>query len=121
MIKSIFWNIRGINKKIALSRLQILKKSYNLQLLSICEPKVDALRIKEFQFKLGFHNALSNKDNRIWIFFQNDFAGSVLYESDQFVALRFSSSLFPSDFLCIFIHAHCSADKRKTLWNNLPQ
>lgn len=119
MIKSIFWNIRGINKKIALSRLKTLKKTYSLSMIGLCEPRVEASRIKEFQLKLGYHKALCNQANRIWIFFDSEFLGTIISESDQYIAILFSHTSFSVDFMCIFVHAHCCISERKILWTDL--
>lgn len=119
MINTLFWNIRGIGKKIAISRLKLLKKNHQLQLISICEPKLEASKISNIQFKLGFDHAFQNQSNRIWIFFDNPLKGKIVHESEQHIIFQFSHPYFNSDILGIFIHAYCSIDARKSLWDNL--
>lgn len=119
MMKTLFWNIRGINKKIAISRLKSLKKQHNLKLIGICEPRVEASRISEIQLKLGYQNHLSNNENRIWIFFDESLSGKIIGQSDQFLAIQFNHHFFSMDPVCIFVHAHCSNDFRRVLWEDL--
>lgn len=116
MMKTLFWNIRGVNKKIAISRLKSLKNQYNLKLIGIREPLVEASRITGIQLKLGYNNHLSNNANRIWIFFDDSLSVNIIGQSDQFLVVQFTHPFFSSDFVSIFVHAHCSNDFRRVLW-----
>lgn len=119
MLKTLFWNIRGINKNSAISRLKILKKQYDLKLVSICEPHLNASRLEEIKLKIGYTNAIRNNANRIWIFFDDSLAGNITSQSDQYIAIKFSIQNLYSEFLAIFVHGHCSADDRRSLWHDL--
>ena len=119
MINTLFWNIRGIGKKVAVSRLKLLKKNHQLQLISICEPKLHASKITNIQLKLGYDQAFQNQSNRIWIFFDNHLKGKIIHESEQHISVQLSHPYFKSDILAVFIHAYCSIEARKTLWDSL--
>ena len=108
MIRSLFWNIRGIRKQIAVSRLIALKQQYNLKLICICEPHVDVSQIVEFQFKLGYKKVLQNQANRIWVFLDDSLSASIHSQSDQFLSVKFAHNAFSTKFLVTFVHAHCT-------------
>ena len=108
MINSIFWNIRGIRKKIACSRLKILKNQYNLNLIGICEPLIDASCIPEFKLKLGFSNCIDTDESNIWVFFDDNLSGKIFAQSDQHLSILFSLQNNGGCFIGSLILASCS-------------
>ena len=92
MIKSLFWNIRGIRKQIAINRLKVLIKQHELKLICICEPHVDVSQISEFQLKLGLHQVFYNTANRIWVFIDESISASIHAQSEQFLSIILTSN-----------------------------
>ena len=121
MINTLFWNIRGIRKKIGSSRLKALKKQHKLSLICICEPHVDVSNVVDIQLRLGFKNVLYNTANRIWVFFDESITASIVAQSDQHLTLKCTHPAFHKEFLVCFVHAICNIDSRTNLWADLTQ
>ncbi|KAK6163751.1 hypothetical protein DH2020_000615 [Rehmannia glutinosa] len=69
--------------------------------------------------KLGFQNGIANATNKIWIFWDHSFSGSILRDSDQIIDVEFSSTAFPSKFIASFVYAKSTRIERRTLWDEL--
>lgn len=115
-INTLFWNARGIAKKSAFSRLKIMCRQYNLQVVALCELKVNVSKFQSICLKLGFDHWLHNDEGRICVFFNREFSGSIISQSEQCLAIKFSHQGISSDLVAAFIHASSSSNDRKLLW-----
>lgn len=68
MIKTMFWNVRGIGNAPTLSRLKKLCKLHSLSLLALCECMIDRSRLDDIRQKLKFQHAVANVYRCIWVF-----------------------------------------------------
>ncbi|KAK6128178.1 hypothetical protein DH2020_038080 [Rehmannia glutinosa] len=69
--------------------------------------------------KLGFQNGIANATNKIWVFWDHSFSGSILRDSDQIIDVECSSTVFPSKFIASFVYAKSTRIERRTLWDEL--
>ena len=60
MINAIFWNIIGVSKTANLRRLKKLIRLHNVQLVAICEPKLDVVNIESISLRLSFDAVVVN-------------------------------------------------------------
>ncbi|XP_071919963.1 uncharacterized protein [Coffea arabica] len=119
MIKALFWNVRGVDNAFTIAQLRKLKRMYKIFLLALCEPKVGRVRLDIIRRKLGFPQAVSNEESRLWVMFDHDFSCDLLAASSQFLALRVTHSAFRSSFVAVFVHASCVAHECEVLWHQL--
>nr|XP_027101582.1 uncharacterized protein LOC113722473 [Coffea arabica] len=68
MINALFWNIRGVSKAPNLRRLKKLIRLYSVQLVAICEPKLDVVSIESMRVRLSFDVVVVNLSEDIWVF-----------------------------------------------------
>lgn len=73
MIKSLFWNIKGVNNCLTLNRLKKLKRLHKFSLLGICEPMIGRFNLNCFRVKLGFQHAIANVKGQIWVLLYANF------------------------------------------------
>lgn len=66
---------------------------------------------------LDFDNALVNCFGKIWIFWRNDWEGSVMINSFQQVTMRFIKCNMP--FIITSVYARCNVLDRLELWEEL--
>ena len=119
MISALFWNIRGISRGPNLKRLRKLIKLYSIQLVAICEPKVDLDRINEFRMKLGMDCCVANQWGSLWVFYNSVCTCHILGESEQHLTLNVQMQCLPSMVVLSAIHAKCTAQERNQLWLDL--
>ena len=119
MIKSLFWNIRGVRKKISINRLKILKQQHDLKLICICEPHVDFSEIDEFKLKIGLKQVFYNSANRIWVFIDDSIEARIYSQTEQSLSMVLAHNAAPSSLLVTFVHAFCTKTARNLLWTDL--
>ena len=81
MIKSHFWNVRGISKAPKIRRIKKLIQMHKIQFLAICEIWLEVDKAERYRYKLNFHGLVHNSVGSIWFFFQEPFSGLVIGES----------------------------------------
>ncbi|XP_019239991.1 PREDICTED: uncharacterized protein LOC109219985 [Nicotiana attenuata] len=119
MISTLTWNVRGIRTSGALERLKILKKLHNISLIAVLEPFLDDTHLNHFKIQLSMHHATSNVNNKIWIFWDQEFQGSVLDSDEQQVTLELRHVEAAETFHISVIYAKCKPILRRPLWENL--
>ncbi|KAL0309424.1 UNVERIFIED_CONTAM: hypothetical protein Sradi_5884700 [Sesamum radiatum] len=87
-----------------------------VKLLAILEPKV-AFDENFFTRRLGFHKAVSNCSNFIWLFADFDLDLEVVWDHEQFIHVVIRSNLFHKPIWCTFVYASCSRSERRNLWD----
>ena len=115
MIKSLFWNARGVDNALTLARLRKLKRLHQISLLALCEPVVGREHLDIVRRKLGFPFGVSNDESRIWVFYDAEYKCDIVAASHQFLALQIAYTFFPRSFIATFVHASCDLDKRELL------
>lgn len=87
-----------------------------LQMVAICELKVDLSKFQHTHMKIGMDTGLKNSSGSVWLFFQNSFSCSVVGESDQHFLVKIWTLYFSSPFILSFVHAKCmDSDQRQHL------
>ncbi|XP_015161972.1 uncharacterized protein [Solanum tuberosum] len=81
------------------------------------EPFQDPLELDQYKRKLGFDNALANYSEKIWIFWRDDWEGTLLMDSIQHISMKFCKN--NSSFIISSIYARCNALDRLELWEEL--
>ncbi|XP_071902539.1 uncharacterized protein [Coffea arabica] len=119
MIKSLFWNARGVDNALMIARLGKLKRMHHISLIALCELLVGREHLDVVPRKLGFPFGVSNDESRIWLFFDAEYECDIAVASPQFLAVKITHSYFQCSFLATFIHASCALDERELFWQQL--
>ena len=119
MIKFMFWNIRGVSRAPNFRRLRYLVKHHSIQLVAICEPKIQVAEIHSIRMRLNMDHAIFSSTGDIWIFFKASISCRKVGESNQHLSLQIDSALFAVPIIFSFVHAKCTALQRVELWNSL--
>ncbi|OIT31321.1 hypothetical protein A4A49_31488 [Nicotiana attenuata] len=109
----------GIRTSGALERIKILKKLHKISLIAVLEPFLDDSHLNHFKIQLSMHQATSNNNNKIWIFWDQDINATVLDSDDQQVTLELRHVEAADPFHISVIYAKCKPVLRRPLWDNL--
>ncbi|XP_073031339.1 uncharacterized protein [Primulina eburnea] len=116
----LLWNIRGLGNTKSLQRLHTLVDRHRVNILAIFEP-MTVLDHRFMTSQLGFHQVISNSNNKIWVFSSEDVKVERLLDHDQFLHLRVSAAFLPADVFYSFVYAKCDHIERRHLWDSLIQ
>lgn len=83
MISKLTWNVRGIRTSGALERPKTLRKLHKISFIAVLEPFLDDTHLNHFKIQLSMNQATSNPNNKIWIFWDQDFTGTDLDSDEQ--------------------------------------
>lgn len=119
MISTIIWNIRGVRSKGAFERLIKLVKIHKVFFVTLQEPFVDKMYLEVFRRELGFDNAASNKNGKIWCFWDHNITCTVVKDHRQQITFIVKHAQFMQNFCIAAIYAKTSSQKRMRLWNSL--
>ena len=119
MINMLIWNIRGIAGRSSVRPLRKLLRLLSISFLVILEPMVEASQLQAFIAKFGFHLAVWNVNNKIWVLWKADWAINVLVNSEQFMHMAVTHSTRQSVVFCSFVYAKCTPVGRQDLWAGL--
>ncbi|KAG5568244.1 hypothetical protein H5410_064739 [Solanum commersonii] len=117
MISTIIWNIRGINTQGVLERIKMLKRMHQLSIIAILEPFSDAIQIQSFKNQLAMEHAVSNRNGKIWLFWNKDIDCVVIEEDDQQITCDISHNEIQTHFTITFVYAKCKDQLRRPLWD----
>ncbi|KAK4384643.1 hypothetical protein Sango_3039400 [Sesamum angolense] len=106
---------RGIGNKPTQRHVYNTCRMNKVKILAILEPKV-AFDENFFTRRLGFHKAVSNCSNFIWLFADFDLDLEVVWDHEQFIHVVIRSNLFHKPIWCTFVYASCSRSERN-LWD----
>ncbi|XP_015158226.1 uncharacterized protein [Solanum tuberosum] len=81
------------------------------------DPFQDPLELEQYKRKLGFDNALANYSGKIWIFWREDWEGTLLMDSIQHISMKFCKN--NRSFIISSVYARCNALERLELWEEL--
>ncbi|KAG5599738.1 hypothetical protein H5410_031108 [Solanum commersonii] len=70
---TISWNIRSVRTLSAFERLKTLKNQYKISFISLQEPFVRADQVSFYMRHLDMQGSYANINNKIWLFWTNDF------------------------------------------------
>ncbi|XP_027060834.1 uncharacterized protein [Coffea arabica] len=104
--------LRSLNTNISSSQ-------HGVQFVAISEPKLDASRLESIRLKLSFDYALVNESEDLWIFYSSPFVCSVVGSSSQHISLHIHHPWLPRPMVFSFVHALCSVEGRRGLWEKL--
>ncbi|XP_060195386.1 uncharacterized protein LOC132624660 [Lycium barbarum] len=124
MINTIIWNIRGIGSRGAFDRLKKITHIHKATFVALQEPFVhnaviNKNKIQKYKRKLGFTNAVTNKNGKIWCLWDDDFKCKVISDHNQQLTLEIQHSSHNEGFVVTIVYAKTSSRKRKRLWENL--
>ena len=119
MIKSLFWNARGVDNALTLALLRKLKHLHQISLLTLCERMVGHEHLDIVRRKLGFLFGVSNEESRVWIFYNVEYKCDIVAACHQFLVLQIAHTYFSRSFIATFVHASCDLDKCELLWLQL--
>ncbi|KAL0368129.1 UNVERIFIED_CONTAM: hypothetical protein Scaly_1031800 [Sesamum calycinum] len=91
-----------------------------VKFLALLEPKV-AFDANFFARRLGFHKAVANCSNYIWLFADFDIDFKIIWDHEQFVHLVIRTRLLDSSIQCTIVYASCSRSGRRELWDCICQ
>ena len=85
MFKTICWNARSINTKSSVQRLQFLRKLHQFYLIVILEPFANNNQLNIVRLQLNMDHAISNSNEKVWVFWTNDLTVNILEIHDQHI------------------------------------
>ena len=119
MINSLFWNIRGLSKPSHFRRLRKIILQYHIQFLIVCKTRVNISLAENFRQKLHFDSVVCNSSGSLWLFYNGPVSLVRVGEGEQHFSFRVLHSGLPTPLTVSFVHAFCSADERRALWDGL--
>ncbi|XP_070002509.1 uncharacterized protein LOC142165968 [Nicotiana tabacum] len=119
MISTIIWNARGIRISGAIERLRILKHIHKLSFIAVLEPFLDTTHINLLKLQLSMHQAASNVNDKIWVFWDKEFSASVTDHDEQQLTLQMRHVESDTPFFLTVIYAKCKPILRRPLWEVL--
>lgn len=115
--KVIFWNIRSVNTQKSFEQLIDLKRRHHYKYIAIMEPFRDPSELEHYRRKLGYTNALVNRAGKIWIFWDDEYEGQTVSDTDQQLTVRLTR--YNTSVLVSAVYAKCSNEDRIDLWKDL--
>ncbi|XP_075103760.1 uncharacterized protein LOC142178328 [Nicotiana tabacum] len=123
MISTIIWNDRGIRSSGAIERLKKLKQIHKLSFIALLEPFRDNLHIdfylNYFRIQLSMNQATANINNKIWLFWDQDFTGTLLDQDEQQITIELKHVELGETIHLTIVYAKCKPTLRSPLWENL--
>ncbi|KAL2527111.1 Uncharacterized protein Adt_12165 [Abeliophyllum distichum] len=111
----LFWNLRGINSSI--KRLKKVVHINNVSMLILAEPIVDKGKIQEYKCKLGYDYCHSNRNGKLWVFWNSHLDCQVIEDQEQFIS--FQTKWREVETIITAVYAKCSVKLRRDLWTDL--
>ena len=113
------WNIRGLSKAPTLRRLKNNIRMHGVQFVALSEPKLDVSRVESIRMRLSFDYAIINVSEDLWIFYNCPFVCSIVGNSNQHISLSIQHPWLSGPMIFSFVHALCSVEGRRDLWEKL--
>ncbi|KAL0462804.1 UNVERIFIED_CONTAM: hypothetical protein Slati_0168000 [Sesamum latifolium] len=82
------------------------------------EPFVQ-LDVHYYTRKFGFYSVFANANNKIWCFAKFGVDIQIIQDHSQFLHVKVSSGIIPTDIICTFVYAKCYRNPRRILWEEL--
>lgn len=114
----LFWNTRGANKA-SLRRLRKICKAFSLTCLFLLEPFGDSARMETVRLSLGFDDAVSSNNCKIWAFWRGGVSVSVEENNLQFLHLKITTLASGAASFVTAVYAKCTRRERQQLWTDL--
>ncbi|XP_055800396.1 uncharacterized protein LOC129869819 [Solanum dulcamara] len=121
MISTLCWNARSIDTQGALDRLQRLKDYHKLSMIAVLEPFSNKSQLHFYRIQLGIDNAMSNSNNKIWLFWNKDCVCNLVDQDEQQLTCKISHAAWPKQYLITFVYAKCKDYMRRELWDKMLQ
>ncbi|KAG5570617.1 hypothetical protein H5410_060383 [Solanum commersonii] len=108
-----------INTHNAFGWLTDLHRRQRYSFIALMEPFQQPSELDTYRRGLGFDNALVNSSGKIWIFWNNQWQGSIMGDSHQQISMKFEMG--SSVFFITAVYARCTQLERLELWEELEQ
>ncbi|XP_071940013.1 uncharacterized protein [Coffea arabica] len=109
----------GVSKPPNLRRLKNLIRLHKVQLVAICEPKLDVTNIESIRLNLSFDAAVVNLSADVWVLYNFPLVCSIAGNSQQHISLNVHHPWLPRSLRFSFVHARCTLEERRGLWQAL--
>ncbi|OIT36371.1 hypothetical protein A4A49_01970 [Nicotiana attenuata] len=83
---------------------------------AVLEPFLDTSHINHYKTQLSMHHETSNINNKIWIFWDQDFTGSVINHDEQQLTVELRHAEAADPFHLTIIYAKCKPVLKRPLW-----
>lgn len=97
--------MRLVNTQNVFGRLINLNRRFHYSFIALVEPFQDPDEIYLYKIRLGFGHAAVNYSGKIWIFWHEDWAGSIVINSYQQVTMKFLKG--GKEFMITSVYARC--------------
>ncbi|XP_059306149.1 uncharacterized protein LOC132057525 [Lycium ferocissimum] len=119
MISILSWNIRSVRTQSAFARLKTLKNQYNLSFIGLQEPIVKAEHLPKYMRSIDMQGCYSNINNKIWLFWNNDYTVSIINDTEQQVTCKVIQTDNGEVFYITTVYAKCRSHLRNQLWEEI--
>ncbi|XP_075111674.1 uncharacterized protein LOC142181905 [Nicotiana tabacum] len=116
---ALIWNIRSVNTQLAFERLIKMHRKNNYEFIGLMEPMQQARTLERYRNIIGFAQAISNVSNKIWVFIDEVFEVTVIYNRVQQLTLRLYHTDSHVEIVLTLVYAKCNAIERIELWDSL--
>ncbi|XP_019262022.1 PREDICTED: uncharacterized protein LOC109239885 [Nicotiana attenuata] len=116
---ALIWNIRSVNTQQAFERLIKMHRKNNYEFIGLMEPMQQSRTLERYRNRIGFSQAISNVSNKIWVFIDEVFEVTVMYNMVRQLTLRLFHTELHVEIVLTLVYAKCDAIERIELWNSL--
>lgn len=119
-----FWNVRGFNKKSKHTVVNNWIQNKGLQFGALLETRVKESKSEQivssvFQGWSFVNNYEYSRNGRIWVVWSPQIRVTPVYKSDQIITVSVLKEGESEEFLCSFVYADNTAERRKELWDDI--
>nr|XP_016481277.1 PREDICTED: uncharacterized protein LOC107802319 [Nicotiana tabacum] len=96
-----------------------MQKEHGFFIVALMEPKQKKRFIQKYRRRLGMEAAISNVNEKIWLFIDALVEFDVLIDTDQMLTIEVYHRELGKYMMMTFVYAKCCALERLELWDNL--
>ncbi|XP_019242662.1 PREDICTED: uncharacterized protein LOC109222805, partial [Nicotiana attenuata] len=116
---ALIWNIRSVNTQQSFEKLIRLHKKNHYDFIGLMEPMQQARTLERYRNRIGFAQAIANVSNKIWVFIDEIYEVTILYNLVQQLSIRLYHKETHVEFVLTLVYAKCDAIERIELWDSL--
>ncbi|XP_019230596.1 PREDICTED: uncharacterized protein LOC109211515 [Nicotiana attenuata] len=103
----------------AFERLVTMNRQHHFEFIGLMEPKQQARKLELYRRRIGFAQAIANVSNKIWVFIDEVFDVTIIYDMVQQLTLRLFHTETHVEFILTLVYAKCDPIERIELWDSL--
>lgn len=114
----LIWNIRGMGNSASLAQVKKLIVEHSPLVLALIEPLVNNSNMLHYLHRLGYNDASSNANDKLWLFWKRNTHLSIISQTDQLVHTTLGG-YGDAPLHLTFVYAKCSYILYRSLSHDL--